>query len=266
MKRKYSIGDIVKAGRIVGVPEDLPGFYNIECLDCGAVRIKSPRKSGCKSCNVKNKTWARYSIGDMTETGVIVDYHESPGKFVIECSVCGNAGVRYATSRGCQFCWDHRRAKYVPGKTLDDGRKIIDVDRTGKSIKIKVACKYCNEIVWKYTGSLNSKCSACRYKSRVDKHANNKLSVYKAGAFKRNYIWEISDEYAKEMFYSKCFYCGALPIKLNGIDRMDNTIGYEIGNVVPCCKTCNYAKRDMSYSEWSQWLQRVSLAQVRQSY
>lgn len=48
----------------------------------------------------------------------------------------------------------------------------------------------------------------------------------------------------------------------NGLDRYDNSIGYELNNVVPCCIRCNRAKNDMSLSEWkekislwSDWLQ-----------
>jgi len=32
----------------------------------------------------------------------------------------------------------------------------------------------------------------------------------------------------------------------NGLDRIDNAKGYILDNVVPCCKHCNYAKRNMS--------------------
>lgn len=50
-----------------------------------------------------------------------------------------------------------------------------------------------------------------------------------------------------------CFYCGSAPsrsVKLpsgavhvvGGIDRFDNERGYTIGNVVPCCRSCNLRK------------------------
>jgi hypothetical protein len=56
-----------------------------------------------------------------------------------------------------------------------------------------------------------------------------------------------------------CYYCGAPPSQsissrrsgkgrysYNGIDRMDSSEGYVLGNCVPACKTCNYMKLDMS--------------------
>jgi hypothetical protein len=38
---------------------------------------------------------------------------------------------------------------------------------------------------------------------------------------------------------------------------MDNTCGYTSDNVVPCCKTCNMAKRDMTVQEFTSWLKRA---------
>lgn len=40
-----------------------------------------------------------------------------------------------------------------------------------------------------------------------------------------------------------CNYCGGA-IATIGLDRVDSTKGYEIGNVVPCCKMCNTIKLD----------------------
>jgi hypothetical protein len=39
-------------------------------------------------------------------------------------------------------------------------------------------------------------------------------------------------------------------IKAHGLDRVDSNLGYIESNVVTCCKTCNYAKLDMSYQEY----------------
>lgn len=39
---------------------------------------------------------------------------------------------------------------------------------------------------------------------------------------------------------------GEIRIKFNGIDRIDSLTGYHLGNVVPCCKFCNFAKIDSS--------------------
>lgn len=44
----------------------------------------------------------------------------------------------------------------------------------------------------------------------------------------------------------------------NGLDRVDNKVGYTLDNVVPACKICNHAKVDMSYDEFMEWVARVA--------
>ena len=71
---------------------------------------------------------------------------------------------------------------------------------------------------------------------------------------------------------SPCRYCGLEWSSLgpkhprfhggfphNGIDRIDSTMGYVPGNCVPCCKTCNYAKSDMTVEQFRAWLRRIHL-------
>jgi hypothetical protein len=73
-----------------------------------------------------------------------------------------------------------------------------------------------------------------------------------------------------------CHYCGIPPQQLkssngeppyiyNGIDRIDNNIGYVINNCVTCCKICNYAKRTMSYNEWMSYIKRLIDRQTKKT-
>lgn len=39
----------------------------------------------------------------------------------------------------------------------------------------------------------------------------------------------------------------------NGLDRIDSNLPHNIDNVVPCCKYCNYAKRERSIEEFKAW-------------
>ena len=49
------------------------------------------------------------------------------------------------------------------------------------------------------------------------------------------------------------------PLAYNGLDRVDNSRGYEPSNVVPCCRRCNRAKDDMSSQEFMKWLGQAYL-------
>lgn len=84
-----------------------------------------------------------------------------------------------------------------------------------------------------------------------------KISNYKASAKARGLTLELSEEHMCSLFHQSCFYCGQSTVALNGIDRVDSSIGYVVNNVVPCCTECNYGKSDRSQSEFENWIRRV---------
>ena len=43
----------------------------------------------------------------------------------------------------------------------------------------------------------------------------------------------------------------------NGLDRIDSSKKHTLENCVPCCKHCNYAKRDRTTQEFYDWIARV---------
>lgn len=99
---------------------------------------------------------------------------------------------------------------------------------------------------------------------------NTMISAYKRSANKRGYEYNLTDEQFKSLIFKKCHYCGTPPNQLksnnkrenskllaNGIDRIDNNIGYIFKNCVPCCKTCNRSKDIMSNTEFMNWILKV---------
>lgn len=46
-----------------------------------------------------------------------------------------------------------------------------------------------------------------------------------------------------------CYYCGRIIEKVS-LDRIDNSIGYTINNIVSCCKMCNVAKNKNTQKEF----------------
>lgn len=93
---------------------------------------------------------------------------------------------------------------------------------------------------------------------------------YKRGAIKRNYEFNLTKNEVRQLTAAPCYYCGIAPsqimnnktfgvteegiknseYKYNGIDRMDNQLGYSLNNCVTCCGQCNVAKRSMSSNEF----------------
>lgn len=70
-----------------------------------------------------------------------------------------------------------------------------------------------------------------------------------------------------ELVKQRCFYCGVEPplrircggihVPAHGIDRVDSKRGYEVGNVVPCCRGCNSGKSDGTPEEYIERCRRV---------
>jgi hypothetical protein len=59
-------------------------------------------------------------------------------------------------------------------------------------------------------------------------------------------------------FWQKpCSYCGS-PIETIGLDRIDNTRGYEAGNITSCCQTCNQLKGEDTVQEFLTRCQRIT--------
>lgn len=51
--------------------------------------------------------------------------------------------------------------------------------------------------------------------------------------------WALEPEEYEELTAQRCYYCGGLTGGGVGLDRIDNARGYEPGNVLPCCGSCN---------------------------
>lgn len=97
----------------------------------------------------------------------------------------------------------------------------------------------------------------------------DRFKDYRKEAENRKLSFNISLEEFKSFTSENCHYCGKLPSQVipqsrskipyfySGIDRKDNSIGYEFENCLPCCKQCNFAKSGRSYDEFQSWIKRL---------
>jgi len=46
-------------------------------------------------------------------------------------------------------------------------------------------------------------------------------------------------------------------LKINGIDRVNNNIGYTNKNSVSCCKVCNFAKHTQTEKDFYKWVKKI---------
>jgi hypothetical protein len=92
---------------------------------------------------------------------------------------------------------------------------------------------------------------------------------YRTRARLANRKFEVTLEQFLFLTSQNCYYCGVEPSQkrrtshsnkyylYNGIDRRDNTRGYELDNCVPCCKFCNQAKSTLTEEQFYNWAKKV---------
>ena len=143
-------------------------------------------------------------------------------------------------SCGCKnFTGNHKGRKYKDCKMVSYNAKIKSYKFSAKNCATK-------KINWKLTyeeaiALFNGNCHYC------NSEPYNTYNVYitKSGKMKsRNEAW-----------------CSLAEIKYNGIDRKDSTMDYVSGNVVSCCKICNYAKNELSLDDFYKWIGKIALNQ-----
>ncbi len=221
--QKFGLWTVISRSK-VGKFRDV--FWNCIC-DCGTereVRGRALKSGESKSCGCLNRTISMDTVKDLTgqrfgrwtvlEIQRIKKNNKSRVFWLCRCD-CGNE-------------------KVVAGRTLNSG---------------------------------HSQSCGCLHKESLSKAntlengvaAFNKVyKAYKRGAKDRGLIFELTKEKFKEITKMDCYYCGDAPSNVgkslsitdnyiyNGIDRLDNNVGYVIGNVVPCCKKCNMMKLNYS--------------------
>jgi hypothetical protein len=207
-------------------------------------------------------------------------------KYKRECKICGE-NIFYKTKHGydnanknnssCGVC--SRKYKKIIDETGNRYGKLLVLERyeenNDKGIQWVCLCD-CGEKVIR-TGSslrrnkklkLNSRCDKCNGFDYGVSALNSFFKDYMSGSEKRGLEFNLSKEVFNDLIFSNCAYCGKPPsdikykrlkggIKVNGIDRVDNNIGYLKENCVPCCKECNYRKWVSNKKEFLEWIKRV---------
>ncbi|HWY34177.1 MAG TPA: hypothetical protein VNX68_05990 [Nitrosopumilaceae archaeon] len=97
------------------------------------------------------------------------------------------------------------------------------------------------------------------------------IGTYKGNAEKNNREFTLTIERCETLFSGNCFYCAEPPSRIrtnirtkdsftyNGIDRVDNNLGYTNENSVSCCTDCNLRKRSESKEDFLKWVKKIYL-------
>lgn len=106
--------------------------------------------------------------------------------------------------------------------------------------------------------------------TRKEAAFNRVFRSYTNRCYQYNIEFNLSADYFFIITQKNCYYCNSEPQRIskawsentpkftyNGIDRIDNSIGYTEENCVPCCTSCNYAKASMSILEFKKWVEKI---------
>ena len=177
-----------------------------------------------------------------------------------------------------------RFGKLVATSTHESRKKTKINPKTGKQIKISdifwlCQCD-CGNTHWVKTGHLLSgqvRSCGCLWAETMRKPSgqsakNGLFASYKKEAEKRKYPFSLSFEDFIGLTQKECYYCGSNPSNIkktscsnstgvfiyNGLDRVDNTKGYEKGNVVACCSLCNRMKLKMNKEDFISHVKKIA--------
>jgi hypothetical protein len=114
-------------------------------------------------------------------------------------------------------------------------------------------------------------CGCLRKLSEGECNFNSLNLRYRNQAKERNLPFELNKDQFRKLTKQNCFYCGIEPQQIqnakgtngkyiyNGIDRLDNNIGYIENNVVACCGSCNRSKDTLDYEQYKKIIKRTYL-------
>jgi len=83
------------------------------------------------------------------------------------------------------------------------------------------------------------------------------------GAKERDLSFNLTFQQVKDFFSKPCYYCNAAPMAdnrgyvRNGMDRWNNSIGYELENIVTCCSECNELKGSFNGPEFLTLISKI---------
>jgi len=187
----------------------------------------------------------------------------------------------HTTSCGCS------RLPHFLGRTF--GRlKVIGITKDGRKSLLRCQCSCSDQTITSVSAyglqkGLSKSCGCLRAALLQLPAAEGGflrlLRTYRRSAKDRGLSFDLTSDQFRRLTSQICHYCGTSPThtvnsignsnedhstyKYNGIDRVDNDIGYQESNCVTCCKTCNVAKGTLPVSAFLNWLARIVMHQTK---
>lgn len=227
-------------------------------------------------------------FGFLTVLDLVVSDHSSNGRKYKCVCVCGKEIIRTVSnlrsggnrqSCGCKYSSYYEEEYDLSEKSIGDllVLKRLGTHKSSKSVLYQCKC-ICGNIVELTSKAIQRrKIKNCGCKSIPGKKLTGNLSSlhklissYKANAKKKKLSFSLSENQCVALFNGNCYYCNDKPSRIfkhkkcsgepliyNGIDRIFNNKGYDVDNVVSCCTTCNYKKRETDHDKFLEWVSKI---------
>lgn len=183
-------------------------------------------------------------------------------------------GIIWNDDLSDEMCYKMMTAKcfycdYISNKSLNGIDRMDSMGSYEKNNTVS-CCKNCNFI----KGCLDPETFIKRCQ-HISKHfgGNGKINkdiwpdtksssykVYLTRAANKDLEFALTKEQFTKFTTEKCYYCNKDVSKthINGIDRKNNEIGYNMSNCASCCSQCNYMKGSLTVYEFIDTCKRVS--------
>lgn len=226
-------------------------------------------------------------IGKKFHKLTIVSYHSRAKGYNCLCE-CGNETFAHPSdlkagrrkSCGCQpkpqnspgYCRSLSAIDKIASKMIGLKFNSLTVVKHSREKKAYECLCDCGKTVyargWALKSGRHASCGCAGRDPLLPDHMaakNNIYSNYKKAAKKRGYEFLLSKEEFIELISGACHYCGTIgslassaaahkDFRHNGVDRVDNSIGYLKENTVSCCAACNRSKGVLGLEAWAEWL------------
>jgi len=149
---------------------------------------------------------------------------------------------------------------------------IVDIYRYGKKndIHYRCICTCGTETKTRRSEWGIVKSCGCKTRAYNDENLaafNAVYYSYQRSAKVRKLAFELSENEFAELTQQKCIYCNNLPATVrkttngkyvyNGIDRLDNNIGYLYDNCATACKRCNFLKGTLNSGDFIEAIAQI---------
>lgn len=227
-------------------------------------KFKELEESGVSVCS----NWVRGCWNHTTDTGFV------------KCEKCRKCertyekNIRIYREEESKKCTDNHQVCIGCGSNKPKDEfvsNIVQYTRDGIEKTFTKRCKKCRDIMKKIDDKRSdreredTRTYADRPKTYsfylCHRYSDYKQKDHEKGRTDRSVFTKLlSRDLAYKLMSSNCSYCGVgasndTPI---GLDRLDNSKGHILGNVVPCCETCNMMKGTLGVQKFREHCERIS--------